>query len=102
MKLWGFFLVCECENFETSRKVKEIQGLRITHKPFIWVHLLTFWLVSFPHLSIYHLCLQLMCMCIFVNTHVGASQVAPVIKNPPADAGRCRDMSLTPGLGRFP
>ena len=30
----------------------------------------------------------------------GASQVALVVKNPPASAGDTRDMDLTPGLGR--
>jgi len=28
--------------------------------------------------------------------------VAPVVKNPPANAGDIRDMGLTPGLKRFP
>ena len=32
----------------------------------------------------------------------GASQVALVVKNPPADAGDKRDRSSIPGLGRFP
>ena len=31
-----------------------------------------------------------------------ASQVALVVKNPPANAGDIRDMSLIPGLGRCP
>ena len=31
-----------------------------------------------------------------------ASQVALVVKNPPANAGDLRDVGLTPGLGRFP
>ena len=31
-----------------------------------------------------------------------ASQVAPVVKNLPADAGVIRDMGSIPGLGRFP
>ena len=31
-----------------------------------------------------------------------ASQVAPVVKNPPANAGDVRDTSLIPGLGRPP
>ena len=32
----------------------------------------------------------------------GASQVAPVVKNPPASAGDIRDAGLIPGLGRSP
>ena len=32
----------------------------------------------------------------------GASQVALVIKNPPANAGDIRDSGLIPGLGRSP
>ena len=31
-----------------------------------------------------------------------ASQVAPVVKKPPANAGDIRDMGLIPGLGRSP
>ena len=31
-----------------------------------------------------------------------ASQVAPVVKNPPANAGDARDVGLIPGLGRSP
>ena len=31
-----------------------------------------------------------------------ASQVVRVVKNPPANAGDMRDMSLVPGLGRSP
>ena len=31
---------------------------------------------------------------------LGASQVAPVIKNLPANAGDAKDGSLVPGLGR--
>ena len=33
---------------------------------------------------------------------MGFSQVAIVVKNPPANAGDARDMSLIPGLERFP
>ena len=29
-----------------------------------------------------------------------ASQVAPVVKNPPANAGDARDVGLIPGLGK--
>ena len=32
----------------------------------------------------------------------GTSQVAPVVKNPPADAGDIRDVSSVPGMGRSP
>ena len=32
----------------------------------------------------------------------GASQVALVVKNPPANAGDLRDVGLIPGLGRPP
>ena len=32
----------------------------------------------------------------------GASQVALVVKNPPASAGDVRDTGLIPGSGRFP
>ena len=32
----------------------------------------------------------------------GSSQVALVVKNPPANAGDIRDVSLSPGLGRSP
>ena len=35
-------------------------------------------------------------------TYVWASQVALVVKNPPASAGDVRDACLIPGLGRFP
>ena len=35
-------------------------------------------------------------------TSVLASQVAPVVKNPPANAGDTRDMGSIPGLGRAP
>ena len=35
-------------------------------------------------------------------THQRASQVAIVVKNPPANAGDVRDASLIPGLGRSP
>ena len=36
-----------------------------------------------------------MCVC-------GASQMAQVVKNSPANAGDIRDVGLIPGLGRFP
>ena len=32
----------------------------------------------------------------------GASQVALVVKNPPANAGDVRDMASIPGSGKFP
>ena len=34
--------------------------------------------------------------------NTGASQVAPVVKNPPANAGDIRDVGLIPGLGISP
>ena len=37
-----------------------------------------------------------------IFTRVGASQVAPVEKNPPACAGDLRDAGLIPGSGRSP
>ena len=36
------------------------------------------------------------------ETPFGASQVAPVVKNLPANAGHLRDGSLIPGSGRSP
>ena len=36
------------------------------------------------------------------DKHIGASQVALMIKNPPANAGDIRDMGLIPGSGRSP
>ena len=33
---------------------------------------------------------------------MGASQVALVVKNPPANAGDLRDAGLIPAMGRFP
>ena len=36
------------------------------------------------------------------NAHIGASQVAPVVKNLPADAWDLRDESSIPGPGRSP
>ena len=37
-----------------------------------------------------------------LQVHLGTSQVALVVKNPPANAGDLRDMGLIPGLGRSP
>ena len=34
------------------------------------------------------------------EVYLQASQVAPVVKNPPASAGDVRDMGSIPGLGR--
>ena len=41
---------------------------------------------------------------IFIYSYLSiwASQVALVVKNPPANAGDIRDVSLIPGSGRFP
>ena len=35
-------------------------------------------------------------------TYLGASQVAPVVKSPPANAGDLRNVGLISGLGRSP
>ena len=47
-----------------------------------------------------------MCVCIYIYiyTHVSVrvSQVAPVVKNPPANAGVVRDTESIPGLVRSP
>ena len=40
-------------------------------------------------------------MNIHINIH-GASQVALVVENPPANEGDVRDTGLIPGLGRCP
>ena len=40
---------------------------------------------------------KIKCLCLG-----GASQVALVVKNPPANTGDVRDMGLIPGLGRSP
>ena len=37
-----------------------------------------------------------------VKTYLWASQVALVVKNPPASAGDVRDVGSIPGLGRSP
>ena len=37
-----------------------------------------------------------------VSNYTGASQVALVVKNPPANAGDVRDTGSIPGLGRSP
>ena len=37
-----------------------------------------------------------------IHMYFRVSQVARVIKNPPANAGDIRDAGLIPGLGRFP
>jgi len=37
-----------------------------------------------------------------VSNGSGASQVALVVKNPPANAGDIEDPGSTPGWGRFP
>ena len=41
------------------------------------------------------------CVCVCV-TKLGASQVARVVKNMPANAGDKREAGLIPGLGRSP
>ena len=41
-------------------------------------------------------------MYVYVYTYLGASQVALVVKNPPAHARDIRDTGSIPGLGRSP
>ena len=36
------------------------------------------------------------------SNHIGASQVALVVNNPPANTGDIRDASVIPGFGRSP
>ena len=43
-----------------------------------------------------------MCIYIKVTQENWASQVALVVKNPPANAGDARDACLSPLLGRYP
>ena len=45
-----------------------------------------------------------MCICVFtyVCAYIWASQVALVVKNPPANSGDVRDVGLVPGSGRTP
>ena len=43
------------------------------------------------------------CICYKTrHRHLGASQVALVVKNPPANAGEARDVGSIPRSGRFP
>ena len=42
------------------------------------------------------------CLIRRITSRTGASQVAPVAKNPPVNAGDLRDAVLIPGLGRSP
>ena len=55
----------------------------------IYIH--TFFFKTFFSIMVYHWILN-----------IGASQVALVIKNLPADAGNVRDVGSVPGLGRSP
>ena len=46
-------------------------------------------------------------LCVTINTHIHiyifwASQVVPVVKNPPASAGDIRDVGSIPGSGKLP
>ena len=43
-----------------------------------------------------------MCVCVCAYTYIGASQVALVVKNLPANAGGARDMGSIPASGRSP
>ena len=49
--------------------------------------------------SIYIVCTHIH---VHIHIYIGASQVAPVVKNPPANAGDIKDTGSTPGSGRFP
>ena len=42
------------------------------------------------------------CVCVCAYTYIGASQVALVVKNLPANAGGARDMGSIPASGRSP
>ena len=42
------------------------------------------------------------CFFLTLYTHLGSSQVALVVKNPPTNAGNIRDGCLFPGSGRSP
>ena len=41
-----------------------------------------------------------MCVCVYI--YIWASQVALVVKNPPANVGDTGDVGSIPGSGRFP
>ena len=47
-------------------------------------------------------CVSFCCMAKWISYTYIASQVALVVKNPPADAGDTRDVGSIPGLGRSP
>ena len=53
-------------------------------------------------LSLRPLCAEKVFVWASVPFTLGASQVAQVVKNPPANAGYIRDVGLIPGLGRSP
>ena len=62
--------------------------------PFPWKRVLCYWLTPIPAdalVSIHR-----------VSRYAGASQVALVVKNTPANAGDVRDTGSIPGLGRSP
>ena len=60
-------------------------------KWFSYIYIRTFFFKTFFSIMVYHWILN-----------IGASQVALVIKNLPADAGNVRDVGSVPGLGRSP
>ena len=55
-----------------------------------------------PHLACVHVCLHIVHSCLKPLIKNRASQVALVVKNPPASAGDVRDSSSIPWWGRCP
>ena len=55
------------------------------------IHIYSFFFRTFFSIMVYHWILS-----------IGASQMAPVVKNLPARAGDVRDVGSVPGSGRFP
>ena len=62
---------------------------------------LALWSVA-PHLACVHVCLHIVHSCLQPLIKNRASQVALVVKNPPASAGDVRDSSSIPWWGRCP
>ena len=52
--------------------------------------------------SVESLLLRPTCLLSSFDLKGGASLVAQLVKNPPANAGDTRDVGSVPGLGRFP
>ena len=61
---------------------------------FPWKRVLCYWLTPIPADALVSICR--------VSRYVGASQVALLVKNPPANAGDERDTGSIPGSGRSP